>query len=172
MANRRAIKGVLNNFLGTYTSRYSDLDGYWLFGFIVKDIDQMKIDLLNACFPENDTPITVAMQLAILKFAEQADKSGISPSWIREAYLEITKCAAPNGGYVNGWWSSGYELKFVAHAYTDLGKAYESSATKFVAPHNPKLEQRSCRHTPKAQEGRMDSKEALLEMLSGEATIL
>jgi len=26
---------VLKNFLGTYTSRYSDFQGYWLFGFLV-----------------------------------------------------------------------------------------------------------------------------------------
>ncbi len=34
MATRRAINGVLGNFLGTYVSRYSDYDSYWLFGFI------------------------------------------------------------------------------------------------------------------------------------------
>ncbi len=35
---RRIIKAVLDNFLGTYTSRYSDFHGYWLFGFLVKDL--------------------------------------------------------------------------------------------------------------------------------------
>ena len=36
MPTRRVIKSVLHNFLGTYTSRYSDYNGYWLFGFMVE----------------------------------------------------------------------------------------------------------------------------------------
>ena len=46
MAKRRAIRGVLGNFLGTFTSRYSDYDGYWLFGFLVADLKDLRIDLL------------------------------------------------------------------------------------------------------------------------------
>ena len=38
MPRRRTIKGVLDNFLGTYTSRYSDYDGYWLFGMVVGEV--------------------------------------------------------------------------------------------------------------------------------------
>jgi hypothetical protein len=33
MVTPRAIRGMLRNFLGTYTSQYSDYKGYWLFGF-------------------------------------------------------------------------------------------------------------------------------------------
>jgi hypothetical protein len=46
MKPRRIIKGVLHNFLGTYTSRYSDYDGYWLFGMLVRDVEELSIDLL------------------------------------------------------------------------------------------------------------------------------
>ena len=44
--HRRIIKGVLHNFIGTYTSRYSDYDGYWLFGMVVRDVAELRIDLL------------------------------------------------------------------------------------------------------------------------------
>ena len=40
---RRHLKSVLAGFLGTYTSRYSDFQGYWLFGFIVEVIDLMDL---------------------------------------------------------------------------------------------------------------------------------
>ena len=41
MATRRVIKSVLSNFLGTYVSRYSEYDGYLLFGFLVADFDEL-----------------------------------------------------------------------------------------------------------------------------------
>jgi hypothetical protein len=93
-------------------------------------------------FEDDDTPMAIAKRLAVLKFAEQAKKGGGSMSWIREAFLEITKSTAPDGGYVNGCLCSGYVLKFVAQATTDLGKMYESTTSMFVAPHNPNLELR------------------------------
>ena len=37
----RVIKSVLQNFLGTYASRYSDFEGYWLFGFLIADVDAL-----------------------------------------------------------------------------------------------------------------------------------
>jgi hypothetical protein len=47
MATRRVIKSVLRNFLGTYTSRYSEIRGYWLFGFLVPDLGELHFDLLS-----------------------------------------------------------------------------------------------------------------------------
>ena len=46
MTSRRVIPGVLHNFLGTFTSRYSDFNGYWIFGFLVEKMDSVRIDLL------------------------------------------------------------------------------------------------------------------------------
>jgi hypothetical protein len=45
MPGRRSITGVLCGFLGTYTSRYSDFDGYWIFGFLVAQVVDVKFDL-------------------------------------------------------------------------------------------------------------------------------
>ena len=47
MTSRRVIPGVLHNFLGTFTSRYSDFDGYWVFGFLIESMDRVRIDLLS-----------------------------------------------------------------------------------------------------------------------------
>jgi hypothetical protein len=51
--HRRNLIGALHNFLATFTSGYSDYDGYWLFGFLLKDADELRIDLLN---PNSDIP--------------------------------------------------------------------------------------------------------------------
>jgi len=146
MARRRNIKGVLHNFLGTYTSRYSDFDGYWLFGFLVEVIRELRIDLIEVRAECNETtPIATAERLGVTKFSEQMEKAGLPTSCIREAHLKITKSPELIDGFVNGWLSSGYQVKFVVEAVTDLGKTYESTMSLFVAPHNPKVERRSGR---------------------------
>src|SRR5437667_11840282 len=94
MTSRRTIKGVLHNFLGTYTSRYSDFDGYWLFGFLVDGIDHAKCDLIETSGENIEaTPIAAAKRLAATKFAEQIEKAGLPRSCFREAHLDITKSA-------------------------------------------------------------------------------
>ena len=74
---RRAILGVLGNFLGTYTSRYSDYEGYWLFGFLVTDIGELRIDLLAPSAGESDAPLGVAVRSAAAQFADQVQKAGL-----------------------------------------------------------------------------------------------
>lgn len=142
------IKGVLQNFLGTFMSRHSDFDGYWLFGFLVENLDQVKIDLLDSIQGDAvQTPLTFARQLAVQRFAEQMAKAGLPNSWFQEACLTISKQAQTALVRVNGQNSIGYNLKFLAEAITDLGKPYRVALSVFVAPHDPKVELRSVRAT-------------------------
>ena len=78
VANRRVIKGVLDNFLGTYTSRYTDYEGYWLFGLLVADLGEVEFDLL-AAGGSPDSPLGVAELAASLKFADQRRRRDWSP---------------------------------------------------------------------------------------------
>jgi hypothetical protein len=127
-------------------SRNSDFGGYWLFGFLVEDIEDMQIDLIEDISGRNETsPMSTAKLLAVTKFAEQIEKAGLLKSCIREAYLDITKSPGFIDGYVNDWLTRGYSVTFVAKAVTDFGKPYESTLSTFIAPHNPKVEQRSAR---------------------------
>lgn len=127
--SRRIIKSVLHNFLGTYTSRNSDFHGYWLFGFLVEDINQINVDLLGADRNQENTksrfnrggalqrfvysffrhpypyyayrsPIAYAEWLAAQRFAEQICKAALPRSWFREARLEITRSADTRIGVV------------------------------------------------------------------------
>jgi hypothetical protein len=148
MTRRRAIKSVLHNLLGTYTSRYSDLDGYWLFGLLVEDVGQVTIDLMDTSGENADgLPIAVARRLAVTEFAEQMEKARLTMSRIRNARINMVKSADSRRGVVNGHVCSGYELTFVAQAVTDLGKTYDRQMTIFVAPHDPEVEFRSTRAT-------------------------
>ncbi|MCM3870023.1 MAG: hypothetical protein ND895_04930 [Pyrinomonadaceae bacterium] len=144
--SRKAIKGVLHNFLETYTSRYSDYDGYWLFGLLVGELDQFNVNLLDAGEDVYErTPTTVAVRLAATKFQEQMAKVSIGLSCIREASLTVTKSDDLGSGFVNGHRSAGFKVSFVAKAVSSHGKTYERQKTVFVAPHDPNLESRSGR---------------------------
>lgn len=142
----RRIQGVLCNFLGTYTSRYSNYDGWWLFGFLADEIQQLTIDLLNPQITNSENrPLILAAQLAGRKFREQMDKNRIAISLIREARLEISKLPQSKDGFANGRASVGNEFRFAVQTTTDFGKTYKTEATIFIAPHNPKIESRSTR---------------------------
>jgi len=78
MPTRNALRGVLAGFLGTFTSRYSDFDGYWLLGFLVKE-REIVIDLL-ADPSDDSSPVSAARHLAAVKFGEQLQKSGLPRS--------------------------------------------------------------------------------------------
>jgi hypothetical protein len=145
MATRRVIKGVLENFLGTYVSRYSDYDGYRLFGFLVNDLGELRINLLGERVSEPDTPMGVAVLSAVSKFEDQCDKAGLVPSQVRDAWLMIRRLSGLDWGSVNGHWCAGFNLGFSVVAITDDAKRYERNRVEFVAPHNPVVELRSTR---------------------------
>src|SRR4051794_32559527 len=127
MTRRRAIKGVLGNFLETFTSRYSDYDGYWLFGFLVNEMEQLTINLLqsNTCAGAS-IPMAFAFKLAPLKFKEQMEKAGLEISCLKEACLVIKKPPQHGRGVVNGRFCDGYYFSFLAKAGYQAGKTYES----------------------------------------------
>ena len=146
MACRGKTSSVLHNFLGTYTSRYSDYDGYWLFGMVVDHLDSLDIDLLH---PEGNsvgaTPVAFATWLAVERFAEQIERAGLSISHLREARLSITKSPVVTHGPVNGHVCAGHYVRFAAKAVSQLGTTYERATSVFVAPHDPRVESRSTR---------------------------
>lgn len=146
MANRRMIRGALGNFLGTYTSRYSDYDGYWLFGMLVDQLDELDIDLLHPGESSGPaSPIALAIRLAASKLADQLGKAGIPASCIREARLTIAKLPGVTQGPVNGRVCAGHNVRFCARVVSDLGTTYEKAISVFIAPHNPRIESRSGR---------------------------
>jgi hypothetical protein len=142
MPRRRAIKAVLHNFLETYTSRYSDYNGYWLFGQTIGLFDRLEFDLLGesqTCF----TPlIDFSAHLAILKFNEQLKMAGFERSILREARLVIAELPGDFERPVNSHVRCGNLVSFTARVVTDLGKTFEKKKWIFVAPHDPCLESR------------------------------
>ena len=145
MATNRVIKGVLRNFLGTFTSRYSDFNGYWLFGFLINDLADAKIDLRTLRPGTPVLPSDFAAQLAALKFAEQLLKAGLIENQVSEAWLTMRKSPEQVVRPVNGRPSRGYTVVFFAEATMASGGHFTSQQVVFVAPHDPSHESRSTR---------------------------
>jgi len=150
MATRRAFKGVLHNFLGTYTSRYSDYDGYWVFGLIEEYLDGFRMDLLGSTEALQGGPqLAQAVKIAREKFAEQLGKERFPNSWVREAKLEIirsntlSKKSTLNACHTR--FHNGHDYIFTARLVTDMGGTYNAECRTFIAPHDPSREHRSIR---------------------------
>lgn len=146
MPRIRIIKGVLHNFLDTYTSRYSDFDGYWIFGLLT-NLEHLTIDLLcKESATTEISPLPAAMLLARQRLTEQMSKAGLSISVLRQASLEITVLHDSAMGIVNGRPCNGRRVRFAVKVLAGgNGRNFESSKTVFIAPHNPNVEQRSTR---------------------------
>ncbi len=140
---RKALASVLRNFLGTYTSRYSDSHGYWLFGFMVESLHVSEIDLLSTDMTDFPDAQFEAITVARKRFLEQLNKHGLNISKLKSARLTITR-----GGKTTQKHDAhqfGYEVNFRAEAISDLGKKFEAEEVIFIAPHDPKVEGRSTR---------------------------
>jgi hypothetical protein len=138
---QKVMKGALDGFLGTYLSRYSDYDGYWLFGFLVSKPLHLHIDLVSHQIDTStETPEEVAITLAKLKFHEQVEKAGLSFHHIRAAELEIVREGSTSGGYVYEQEREGYYVLFRATATMDDGRVYGRERSVFVAPHDASVE--------------------------------
>src|SRR5580692_685525 len=152
MKVRRQISGTLHNFLETFTSRYSDYDGYWLFGMLIQGIDRISIDLLSKPPVDQSKSLkSAATEEAITKFCEQMSKADIPSSCVCSAILDIVKSSAQKGGHAQGGSRDGFDVLFRVSAVSDLGKRYEFEKSVFVAPHDPKIESRSTRRLSKLE---------------------
>ena len=139
MPHRRDLKGVLHNFLGTYTSRYSDHDGWWVFGLAEAQLGDVQVDLL-ATVARPDDPLSAATQMAQSKFADQLTKAKIPSSLLREARLSVTRAPELTRGAVNGRRCNGHIFTLAVRVVSDRGKTFEDKASIFVAPHDASTE--------------------------------
>jgi hypothetical protein len=146
MPARNRLKGVLASFLGTYMSRYSDYQGYWLFGFLISDRDLLEFDLLGEAGPK-DLPEGFADQLAKIKFAEQLQKHGLTRSSVQQARLLIERPPEFVNYLAGDHIRSGFNLRFLAGVVTKAHQHFELGKIMFVTRHNPHFERR-CGNVP------------------------
>jgi hypothetical protein len=138
MPSCHVLKSVLSGFLGTYTSRNSDYNGYWLFGLLVDEFDEVRVDLLGPeRFPPGRKPWAFARRLAIVKFQEQLAKAGFQPERIHRAELVIQRLPDTKNGVL-----------FTASVVTDDGHSFQREESVLVGPYDARFHRRSTRRLP------------------------
>ena len=140
---RGDLGGALGGFLGTFVSRYSDYDGWWLLGFLVGAAEPFEIDLLGPRVADSlAPPWSFAVELARDRFADQLRKWGIPPGALTEARLTIMTLPGtvriPDGGRHE----TARPVRLVARARTAAGLSRDAVRDVRVAPHDPSKESR------------------------------
>jgi hypothetical protein len=135
---------VLHNMLGTYLSRYSDYEGYWLFGFLVPRLTDLQIDLLGRR-EHGDIIQDRAAERAVTAFRDQIAKARFPLDRVRSADLLLRREPAlvdldVDGAPAKGWW-----VVATARVETVSGLRFERQCEVRVAAHNPEVERRSAR---------------------------
>jgi hypothetical protein len=135
------MKCVVHSFLDSFTSRNSDLHGYWLFGQLSRELTEARLDLLK---PPRvaDAPLASAHAIAARRFTTLVSRSGLSLDLVRSATLEFTRQPALVLGRRGDSVAEGNLFCFVAHVTMDHGPSYRAEREAFVAPHDPGLERR------------------------------
>ena len=107
MPSSRVLRSVIHNFLGTFMSRESEFDRYWLFGFVVAASPELDIDLLSETEVGDGTPIGVFRSVAASRFADQLSKAGLERRrmenatlyWRRSGPRQVPSVWGPREGY-------------------------------------------------------------------------
>ncbi|MES2643169.1 MAG: hypothetical protein V4850_27040 [Myxococcota bacterium] len=137
------MKCILYGLLGTFVSRYSEYEGYWLLGFLVAPGMTLQIDLLSdEPLSGEPTPESTAVTLARAKFRDQLLKAGYSQLCVVAAMLTVEE-VVPTRQFGGGVSRYGYDVRFRAAATMDDGRSYHREVVVFVAPHDPAVELRS-----------------------------
>ena len=144
MPSSRVLKSVLHNFLGTFMSRYSGFDGYWLFGFVVEGLAEADVDLLEAPSAARSTPVAALRATACERFQEQLAKAGIAVQRLSSASLHSRRSELET---VPSVWGPrpGYHVVVEAVAEIHSGRRFRHLVREHILVHDPNLERRSGR---------------------------
>jgi hypothetical protein len=142
MPSGRVMKNALRGFLGTYSSRYSDYQGYWVFGQIRPHLEGLQIDLLSDSSNAPFAAVRFAQRLARSRFREQLVKSRLPIGRVTSASLRVHAFGAGAFEWRGDHSREGGDYRFDAAAQLDNGRIYEASQQVFVALHDPAVERR------------------------------
>ena len=92
MAKRKTLKGIAHGLLGTFVSRYNDIDGYWGLGVLRKLADKqslqtLELDLLRS---NADHPVLKEVETRYRAWVlKTLGKARVAPTEIARAEIRI-----------------------------------------------------------------------------------
>jgi len=135
------LQAAIDHFLDRYVSRFSEFNGYWLFGFLVRDNLNLEIDLLDEGNTGGRSPAGVARSIAVHEFQQLIART--PPHHVSQARLTIKTSDQSVEQLAGGALRRGHEMTFEVDVTTDEGTTHHATCARFVAPHDPALEKMS-----------------------------
>jgi hypothetical protein len=137
MARRIELKGICNDLLTNFVSRYNDLEGFWALGKFQKHLQgtnkvEFCIDLLNA----HDSPEKRLFSTTFNYYRDALQRHmairNMPVHWLKTATINISALSRD-------------EIVCAIKIKTDLGRFFTSSVRLSVRPHDPAIEHRRMR---------------------------
>ena len=145
MGRRKELKGICNDLLDSFVSRYNDIDGYWALGkfqaFLqTKHEEQLQFHLTREMGEESVFQQT--LNYYRLSFQRHLKVRNLSSALVDRAVITVVS-------------KSSSHLDCVLKIQTDNGREYEARRAVAVRPHKPEreLRRRVEDHGPSNQKG-------------------
>ena len=147
MSRRKQFKGVCHDIIGTFVSRYNDLDGYWALGQYVAFLErlgerQLQLKLRDATGVPDSRSVAVSAEYYRSAILRMMEANAMPKAWFADATIKVSIVAPAKAAC---------EIEIVS----DLGRTYRSERTINVRPHDPVIERRRTDNFgPSNQKGR------------------
>ncbi len=150
LKNIKEINGALAGFLGRFTSRNADYQGYWLIPFLLDLHEPIQIELLAYTEVKGkmaDDIRAVATRFAQITLSEQLKFVERTPAELQRASLLITSSSESEQRLAGSHVRECFPMKLKVQVKTNSGREFARDLSLFVAPFDPSLARRSTRWT-------------------------
>lgn len=144
MGRRKELKGVCNDLLDNFVSRYNDLDGYWALGKFKTFLESTQNSCLSFDLTHSGSdhgPFSQTLDYYCFAFRRQLKIKKIPVAHVASAIIKVEQ-------------QSPAALICSFKITTDHGKVYECRKQLMVRRHDPSIElRRAGQHGPQNQRG-------------------
>ncbi len=147
MSRRKQFQGICHDILGSFVSRYNDLEGYWAVGQYVLALDrlgerQLQLKLTHSTETSDHRAFAVSEEYYRGALLRMMEANAMPQAWLADGAIRVSIVAPA-------------KAKCEIEIVSDLGKTYRSAHTISVRPHDPGVERRRTdRFGPSNQKGR------------------
>lgn len=145
MGRRKELKGICNDLLDSFVSRYNDIDGFWALGKFQAFLQTTHEEQLQFHLTREKGKESVFQQTLDyyrLSFQRHLKVRNLSDAWIDRAVITV---ASPSSS----------QLDCILKIKADNGRVFEAKRLVAVRPHKPgrELQRRINDHGPSNQKG-------------------
>ena len=145
MGRRKELKGVCNDLLDSFVSRYNDIDGYWALGkfqAFLQTTHEVQLQFHLTGEKGKESVFQQTLDYYRLSLQRHLKARSLSDAWVDRAVITVVSLSSS-------------QLDCVLEIKADNGKGFEAKRVVAVRPHKPEreLQRRTENHGPSNQKG-------------------